>query len=105
MPSLAALVKLDADDFRQLFKGSAIKRIGHARFIRNVLIAIGNSEDPAYLPQIKRMLDHPEALIRAAAIWALSQCATSAEFAAEKNKRAAAETDAALKREWDQSAA
>ncbi len=46
-PSLARLASLDDAQFRQLFSGSPIKRIGRDRFVRNVLIAIGNSGDAA----------------------------------------------------------
>ena len=45
-PSLSELVRLSDADFRALFSGSPIKRLGHQRFLRNVLIAIGNSADP-----------------------------------------------------------
>ena len=44
-PPLAELARLDDASFRALFAGSPIKRIGRARFVRNVMIAIGNSKD------------------------------------------------------------
>ena len=46
-PPLAELARLDDASFRSLFAGGPIKRIGRACFVRNVMIAIGNSNDPA----------------------------------------------------------
>ena len=74
-PALADLVQLDDAGFRSLFAGSPIKRIGLARFLRNVLIAIGNSGDPALVPLVEARLDADEAVVRGAAIWALRRLA------------------------------
>ena len=70
-PALADLLALDEPAFRALFAGSPVKRLGHARFLRNVLLAAGNSADPALLPLIEARLADPEPLVRGAAIWAL----------------------------------
>src|SRR5690606_7121021 len=70
-PPLADLVALDDAGFRTLFAGSPVKRVGHARFLRNVLIGIGNSENPALIPAVLARLDDGDPLIRCAAIWAL----------------------------------
>ncbi len=70
-PALAELVQLDDAAFRNLFAGSPIKRIGHARFLRNVLIAIGNSADPGLVPLVEARLGADDPLVRGAAIWAL----------------------------------
>ncbi|HVW91478.1 MAG TPA: tRNA epoxyqueuosine(34) reductase QueG, partial [Devosia sp.] len=70
-PALADLVELDDAGFRALFAGSPVKRIGRARFLRNVLIAIGNSDEPAFLPAVERRLTDDSPLVRGAAIWAL----------------------------------
>ncbi|MEM7270815.1 MAG: tRNA epoxyqueuosine(34) reductase QueG [Pseudomonadota bacterium] len=72
-PKLAHLADLDDAGFREVFSGSPIKRIGRDRFVRNVLIAIGNSEDASLVPTARRLLDDPSPLVRGAAIWALSQ--------------------------------
>ena len=72
-PKLADLVRLDDAAFRALFRGSPVKRIGRDRFIRNVLIAIGNSSDASLFPEVERLLDDPSPLVRGAAIWAISQ--------------------------------
>ena len=74
-PRLADLVQLDDDGFRALFAGSPIKRIGQARFLRNVLIAIGNSEDDTLVPLVEARLDADDALVRGAAVWALRKLA------------------------------
>jgi epoxyqueuosine reductase len=73
-PSLRDLVKLDDQSFREVFSGSPIKRIGRDRFIRNVLIAIGNSGDPNLLTDIKPLQSGNEVdMVRDAADWAESQ--------------------------------
>ena len=74
-PALADLVGLDDAGFRALFAGSPIKRIGLARFLRNVLIAIGNSGDPDFVPLVEARLDAAEPVVRGAAIWALRRLA------------------------------
>jgi epoxyqueuosine reductase len=72
-PSLADLSQLDDTAFRALFSKSPVKRIGRDRFIRNVLIAIGNSGDRELAPHAERLLDDDSALVRGAAAWALAQ--------------------------------
>lgn len=74
-PALADLVQLDDAGFRTMFAGSPIKRIGHGRFLRNVLIGIGNSENPDLGPLVEARLDSDDPLVRGAAIWALRRLA------------------------------
>ena len=74
-PALADLVQLDDAGFRALFAGSPIKRIGLARFLRNVLIAIGNSGDVAMIPLVEARLGAEESIVRGAAVWALRRLA------------------------------
>ena len=69
-PALGDLVGLDDASFRSVFSGSPIKRIGRDRFVRNVLIAIGNSRDTSYLPAVERLTKDESALVRDAALWA-----------------------------------
>ena len=69
-PSLDALARLDDAGFRAIFSGSPVKRIGIDRFLRNVLIAIGNSGDGALLPRALDHLRHRSELVRAMAVWA-----------------------------------
>jgi epoxyqueuosine reductase len=70
---LAELATLDDAAFRARFAGSPIKRIGRARFVRNVLIAVGNSGDAALADQAQALLDDASPLVRGAAIWALGR--------------------------------
>jgi len=72
-PPLADLARLDDGAFRALFANSPVKRIGRARFVRNVLIAIGNSGDANLAPEAERLLDDESPLVRGAAIWALGR--------------------------------
>ncbi|MGE4045316.1 MAG: tRNA epoxyqueuosine(34) reductase QueG [Acetobacteraceae bacterium] len=72
-PALAHLAGLDDAEFRALFAGSPIKRIGRDRFVRNVLIAIGNSGDPALRPHAERLTCDPDPVVAEAASWALDR--------------------------------
>ncbi len=72
-PTLADLLKLDDTAFRARFSGSPIKRIGRDRFMRNVLIAAGNSADRGLAEPVTGLLADTSPLVRGAAIWALSQ--------------------------------
>ncbi|HUJ04272.1 MAG TPA: tRNA epoxyqueuosine(34) reductase QueG, partial [Rhizomicrobium sp.] len=79
-PELRELVKLDDAAFRALFRGSAIKRIGRDCFVRNVLIAIGNSGDASLIESAKGSLSDPSPLVRAMAVWALSRLMDGKSF-------------------------
>ncbi|MFZ1813171.1 MAG: tRNA epoxyqueuosine(34) reductase QueG [Rhizobiaceae bacterium] len=81
-PRLDFLVSLDDTGFRQFFSGSPVKRIGRSRFIRNVLIAIGNSGEPALIPAAGAQLGDNDAVVRGAAVWALSRLLEPDAFAA-----------------------
>ncbi len=70
-PRLADLAALDDAGFRGLFRKSAVKRIGRDRFVRNVLIALGNSGSAGQAPAAERLLHDASALVRGAAVWAL----------------------------------
>jgi epoxyqueuosine reductase len=72
-PLLAELATLDDAGFRERFAGTAIKRIGRDRFVRNVAYALGNSGSPAALPAVQDLLKDDSALVRDAASWALSR--------------------------------
>lgn len=100
-PRLAELLALDDASFRALFTASAIKRIGRDRFIRNVLIAAGNSGDAALVPQVAALLDDPAGIVRAMAVWALSRLLGEPAFVALRNQRINSETDASVRREWE----
>lgn len=68
---LSALARLDDAGFRRLFAGSPVKRLGHARFLRNVLIAVGNSGNPGLLASAEAHLHHDDPVVRGAAVWAV----------------------------------
>ncbi|MEM1161870.1 MAG: tRNA epoxyqueuosine(34) reductase QueG [Pseudomonadota bacterium] len=95
-PRLAELARLDDTAFRERFRGSPIKRIGRDRFIRNILIAIGNSGDLTLIEDTIPHLGDPSALVRGAAVWALSRLMTPAAFRAIYR----ADADADVQAEW-----
>jgi epoxyqueuosine reductase len=74
-PNLAQLAGLDDTAFRKTFSGSPIKRIGRDRFVRNVLIAIGNSGDQALRPTAEALRQDPNPIVAEAAVWASEQLA------------------------------
>jgi epoxyqueuosine reductase len=104
-PALAELVRLDDAAFRALFAKSPVKRIGRDRFIRNVLIAIGNADDASLAHEAERLLDDASPLVRGAAVWALAQLMTRDAFAALAQRADAGETDEAVRVEWKDCAA
>ena len=75
-PDLADLVQLTDETFRTRFSGSPIKRIGRDRFVRNVLIAIGNSADLSLAPAARHLTTDPNPVVAEAATWALAQLLT-----------------------------
>ena len=99
-PSLAELARLDDAAFRALFTKSPVKRIGRDRFIRNVLIAIGNSNDRALANEAERLLDDDSPLVRGAAVWALSQLLGRQEFLARAARTLRDEPDETVRAEW-----
>lgn len=100
-PALAELVQLDDAGFRMLFAGSPVKRIGLGRFLRNVLIAIGNSGEVSLVPLVEARLDDADPLVRGAAIWALRRLAPQH---ADQLKLAylGREGDSSVRKEWTQ---
>ena len=99
-PELADLARLDDTAFRARFTKSPVKRIGRDRFIRNVLIAIGNSNDRALAVEAERLLTDESTLVRGAAVWALSQLKGPEEFAALAARAASTEPDETVQAEW-----
>jgi epoxyqueuosine reductase len=100
-PQLAELARLDDAAFRALFAKSPIKRIGRDRFLRNVLIAIGNSGEVALAAEAERLLGDASPLVRGAAVWALGQLLPSEAFEALA-ARAAGESDPTVRAEWQE---
>ena len=100
-PALADLVRLDDAGFRQLFAGSPVKRIGHARFLRNVLIAIGNSGDALLAPEAVQRLADPHPLVRGAAVWAARRLVATAEAERLRLEFLPPERDRSVQAEWN----
>jgi epoxyqueuosine reductase len=99
-PSLAELLRLDEEAFRKMFAGSPVKRTGRNRFLRNCLIASGNSGDPSLLEPVRKCLADESPLVRAMAIWALRQLDPQS-FAGEKEKWLSSEPDRDVRAEWE----
>jgi epoxyqueuosine reductase len=105
-PRLANLAELDDAAFRVLFAGTAVKRTGRDRFVRNVLIAIGNGDagDHELITAAQRRLDDPSPLVRAAAAWALSRLAPPDLHEAERTRRLSLEDDPLVREEGESDA-
>ena len=99
-PRLADLLTLDDAAFRALFSGSPVKRIGRDRFVRNVLIAAGNSADASLARLCRALLIDASPLVRGAAVWALSRLAPGAAFSALAQQALKAETETDVIAEW-----
>jgi epoxyqueuosine reductase len=98
-PPLAELLVLDDAAFRARFRGTPIKRTGRDRFLRNVLIAAGNSADMALAPLVETLLEDSSPLVRAMAVWALARLAPQ-RFQSLRGVRFSGEQDPAVRREW-----
>jgi len=72
-PRLAELAMLDDAGFRQKFSGSPIKRIGRNRFVRNVLVAIGNSAAPSLKPVAQALSEDADPVVADCARWATAR--------------------------------
>ncbi|MCA6248397.1 tRNA epoxyqueuosine(34) reductase QueG [Phenylobacterium sp.] len=100
-PPLAELAALDETAFRARFARSPVKRTGRDRFLRNVLYAIGNSDNPALVPAAKARLDDASPLVRGAAVWALGRLLPRPELLELARAHAGAETDPDVRVEWE----
>ena len=99
-PRLAALAALDDGAFRALFSGSPIKRTGRDRFVRNVLIAIGNSGDASLADAARARLGDASPLVRAMAVWVLARLLSPDQFATLRAAGEEREEDEAVRGEW-----
>jgi epoxyqueuosine reductase len=99
-PPLAELAALDERAFRQRFAGTPVKRTGRDRFVRNVLIAIGNSDDPTLATAARPHLDDRSPLVRAMAVWALARLLPAADLATLRSRYLRDEPDDAVVGEW-----
>ena len=99
-PRLADLAALDDTGFREVFAGSPVKRIGRDRFVRNVLIAIGNSGMAALAASAERHLADASPVVRAMAVWALTRLLDDRKFVRLRERFLPGETDPDVRSEW-----
>jgi epoxyqueuosine reductase len=99
--SLKKLSLLDDRSFRLMFSKSPIKRIGRDRFLRNVLIALGNSKSKSAAHYIKRNLGDKSPIVRGAAVWAINQILKGEEINMIKNNFLPLEQDINVINEWN----
>ena len=99
-PALAELAALDDSAFRRRFSGSPVKRVGRGRFVRNVLIAIANSGEPALLDTAMALLDDDDPLVRGAAAWAVSRLAAPQDFKELADRLLQTEPSSDVREEW-----
>ena len=99
-PRLADFLDLDEKSFRSMFTGSPIKRTGRVRFLRNVLIAIGNSGESAAANRVRLCLTDESPLVRGAAIWALAKLCPASEIDRLRREALTTEADVDVLDEW-----
>ena len=99
-PPLSELLKLDDAAFRKRFAKTPIKRTGRARFVRNALIAAGNSGSPDLAASVEPLLSDDSALVRGAAVWAMARLADRPRFAALAASHRSEESDPSVLAEW-----
>ena len=72
-PALAWLAAMDGQEFKRWFRGSPLERTGRKRVLRNVAIAMGNSGDRGFLPQLQAWTQGENPVLAEAARWAMEQ--------------------------------
>ena len=100
LPPLADLLALDDAGFRQKFAGTPVRRAGYDRFMRNVLVAAGNSGDVMLMPAVERYLHHANPLVRGMAVWAAHQLLDINSLYALTLHYAGSEADPDVRVEW-----
>ena len=99
-PPLAELLALDDGAFRARFAGTPVKRTGRDRFVRNVLIAAGNSGDASLLPKVEALLADASPLVRAMAVWAMRQLTGDRLGDGVRRRHLSREGDIQVRAEW-----
>jgi len=99
-PDLEELARLDDMAFRTMFSGSPVKRIGRNRFVRNIMIAVGNSGDQALKAVAVENVSDESPLVRGASVWALSRLEDKSRFADMRINALAKEADESVREEW-----
>ncbi|UHS58000.1 tRNA epoxyqueuosine(34) reductase QueG [Agrobacterium vaccinii] len=103
-PDIAFLLTLDDAAFRAFFSGSPVKRIGRNRFVRNVLMAAGNSGNPEFIQQCQILAQDASPDVRGMAVWALSRLMDRSDFNAYAERRMP-EDDSDVRYEWSMAGA
>ncbi len=98
--SLAKLLQLSHESFRETFHKSPVKRTGYTRFIRNVLIAAGNSNSTALIHLIIPWSKHDDEAVASSAIWALKKLTTSKQFKILQKEAIKQSLTPIIKSEW-----
>ncbi|MET3791873.1 tRNA epoxyqueuosine(34) reductase QueG [Aquamicrobium terrae] len=101
-PKLADMLELDDPAFRAFFSGSPVKRVGRDRFIRNVLIAAGNSGDAGLTGAVRALTLDASPLVRGAAVWALSRLLPQGAFDSLARAALPEEEEPDVRMEWVQ---
>ncbi|MFC5564357.1 tRNA epoxyqueuosine(34) reductase QueG [Methylobacterium aerolatum] len=99
-PDLASLAALDDAGFRRVFAGTPVKRSGRDRFLRNVMIAVGNSGEPGLAEAAVARLDDASPLVRGMAVWACGRLLDAGTLRDLHRRSGAAEADAQVREEW-----
>ena len=99
-PKLAELATLDDTAFRALFAGTPVKRLGRNRFVRNVLIAIGNGDNCEDLEVVTPLLQDASPIVRVAAVWAVGRLADAESYNRLRDEITEQETDNDVLTEW-----
>ncbi len=102
-PPLKDLLKLDDASFRDKFRGTPIKRTGRNRFIRNCLIAAGNSKDQELVRDVQTHLNDESELVRATSVWAMEQLLKKEDFTKLKQTEIVKEKHPLVLSEWHKS--
>jgi epoxyqueuosine reductase len=76
MPELAPLVRITAQEFKERFKNSAIRRATRDAFVRNVVVALGNSRSSEAISALEGAIQDESTLVRSHAAWALGRIAS-----------------------------
>jgi epoxyqueuosine reductase len=97
---LAELGELDDAAFRKRFSGTPVKRIGRERFVRNVMIAVGNAAVGDFAPLLARRAADEAPQVRAAAAWAARRSLPQSDLDRLRDERLALEDDPMVRAEW-----
>ena len=100
LPRLSELLALDEPGFKAKFAGSPVRRAGYVNFMRNVLIAAGNSDQISHVPALKTYLSSPHDVIKATAIWALKQLLNESDYTALKAQESQKTDPDIIAAEW-----